>query len=153
MKKSDYTRSTAEWTYADLNPKFHIYIRKYSEVNGLENIENEVLQCFVTTNFKKGFLGRVKTNYTVICITNRFLFWGIIEDDKETGIGGAKWEEISEIRDWETSEMGKLVADSGVDIFGFIYKASRRSSWFIGLGKDNAGDKCRRAMKEMLKKE
>lgn len=153
MKKSDYTRSTAERPYADLHPKFHHYIRKYAEINGLENIENEVLQCFVTTNLKKGFFGKAKTNYTVICITKRFLFWGIIDDDKETGIGGAKWEEISEIRDWETSEMGKMVMDSGVDIFGFIYKASRRASWFIGLGNDSAGSKCRVVLKEIINKE
>ncbi|MCU0372757.1 MAG: hypothetical protein MUE56_05895 [Ignavibacteria bacterium] len=150
MKKSNFTRSTAERTFADLPQKFHKYLKKYTEIHKIENSDNEVLQCFVTTNLKKRFLGRVKTTYTVICITKQFLFWGIIDDNKDTGIAGAKWEELSEIRDWENSEMGRIVEDSGVEIFGFIYRSSRRSTWFLGLGKDNAGDNCRAVLKEVL---
>ena len=153
MKKSDYTRSTAEWPFPDLHRKFHKYLKEYAGTHNLENIEHEVLRCFITTNSKKGFFGRIKTNFTVICLTKRFLFWGIIEDEKETGIGAARWEDISEIRDWEKTEMGKFVEESGVELHGFMYMASHRSTWFIGLGKDDAGSKCRDALKEMIKKE
>jgi hypothetical protein len=152
MKKSNVTRSTAECSFDELNPKFIEYLKSYCETNKLDNIEKEVLHCFVTTNLEKGFFGGDKTSYTIICITKRFLFWGIIFDKKDTGIAAAQWNEISEIHDWETSESGKLVEDHGIEIFGFIYMWSRRSSWFIGLGDDDAGKRCRRILKDTIPK-
>ncbi len=151
MKKSDYTRSTAECRFPDLRPKFIQYVKKYMEDYKLGGIENEVLHCYETTNLKKGFLGRTETNYTVICITTRFLFWGIIYDKKESGVAAAKWSDLSEIWSWEESEMGKVMGDSGVEVYGFIYLSSHRSKWFIGLGKDEAGTRCMNLLKEFVK--
>jgi hypothetical protein len=47
--------------------------------------------------------------------------------------------------------MGKLFEESGVEMFGFLYRASRRGTWFIGLGNDDAGRKCSALLKEMVK--
>jgi hypothetical protein len=151
MKKSDFTRSTVECGFSSLRPKFIEYMRKYIEEHKLENIEKEVLHCFQTTNLKKGFLGKIKTSYTDICITTRFLFWAII-DEKETGVAAAQWSDISEIWDWEATESGKMIEDSGVELFGFIYLWSKRGRWFIGLGNDIAGKKCRELLKEAIGK-
>ena len=153
MKKSDYTRSTVECRYDELKPVFRREVKKYAEENKLGDVENEVLHCFETTNHKKGFLGRVKTSYTEICITKRFLFWNIVADKDEEGVGKAQWSDVLEVRSWEESELGKLVEGSGVEMFGFLFRASRRGTWFIGLGNDDAGRKCTALLKEMIKKD
>lgn len=152
MKKSDYTRSTIECDFAEVKPKFTADLKKYAEINNLGEIEKEGRFCFETTNSKKGFLGRIKTNYTVICITKRFLFWAIIDDKKDSGMAAAQWSDISEIWDWEETEMGKLYQDQGVELFGFIYLWSKRSRWFIGIDKSEAGQKCRAIMKKLIEK-
>ena len=150
MKKSDYTRSTIECKYNEFKSAFIDDLRTYIERHKLGEIQNEVLHCFETTNHKKGFLGKIKTNYTEICMTTRFLFWGIANDNKGSGIGAAQWNEIAEIQDWESSEPGKIIEDHGVELFGFIYQASERSRWFIGLGDDEPGKKCRKIIKEFI---
>lgn len=150
MKESNFKRSTEEIRFENLHLKFIRYFRQYIELHQLGDIEKEVERCFVTTNLKKGFLGKMTTDYTVICITKQFLFWGIIKDKKETGIAAAKWNEITEIHDWETLPHGKIRPDHGLELHGFIYQASRRSFWFIGLGNDEAGNACRKYLKELL---
>ncbi len=150
MKKSDYTRSTKECRFSDFKSGFKQAVKKYSEEHKLGDIEKEILHCFETTNNKKVFLGRIKTSYTEICITKRFLFWNVVKDETDIGTAGAQWNDISEIFDWETSEMGKMCEDHGVNIFGFIYLSSHRSSWFIGLSDDVAGKSCRKLLKEMI---
>jgi hypothetical protein len=152
MKKSEYTRSTAECRYDEMKPAFIKSIRAYTDEYKLGNVENEILNCFETTNLKKGFLGKVKTNYTEICITKKFLFWGIYTDKDEEGVGAAQWTDISEVREWKDSEMGKLIDESGVEMFGFLYRASRRGTWFIGLGNDDAGRKCTALFKVIVGK-
>ena len=153
MKKSDYTRSTAECRYDELKPVFRNNIRTFAEEYKLGDVEKEILHCFETTNLKKGFLGKIKTNYTEICLTKKFLFFGIFTDKEEPGVGAAQWSDISEIRDWKDSEMGQLFEESGVEAFGFLYRSSRRGTWFIGLGNDDAGRKCAALMKDMIKKD
>ena len=150
MKKSPYTRSTAEIRFQDLHPKFIGYLRSYAELHKLGEIEQDVRSCFVTTNRKKGLLGGVQTDFTVVCMTGRFLFWGIISDKKETGVAAAQWSEISEIRDWKDSSMGAVMEDQGVEILGFIYQDSKRGFWFIGLDNEPAGMKCRALLQEMI---
>ncbi|MBI5538757.1 MAG: hypothetical protein HY951_01760 [Bacteroidia bacterium] len=154
MKKSDYTRSTVECRYSELNPKFIEYLKSYLDIQKLgdiKEIEKEVINCFITTNLKKSLFG-TQTNYTIICITKRFLFWGIISDKKDTGIGAAQWTDIAEIRNWEDTEMGTLVEEHGVEILGFMFRASHRSKWFIGLDENDAGKRCRTIVSEMIKK-
>lgn len=151
MKKSDYSRSTAECRFGNFKPCFIQGIKEYAERHKLGDIEKEVLYCFETTNIKKGFLGRIKTSYTEICITKRFLFWNTIIKDNEVSTAAAQWIEITKISDWETSEMGKtFIEDHGVEVFGFLYLASHRSTWFIGLGDDHAGKSCRNVLREMI---
>lgn len=152
MKKSDFTRSTRECTMSEFKPSFLQCMAKYIEENNIENIENEVEACFETTNLKKGFLGRIKTSHTEICITQRFLFWDIVENKSNSNIAGAQWTELSEIKDWENTEMGKMIEDCGLEIFGFIYRWSRRSTWFIGIDRSEAGMRCRALIKDKIVK-
>lgn len=149
MKKSDYTRLTRECRFEEFKPAFFEYLQKYIQNNGLKEYKMEALACFETTNHKKGFLGKVKTSYTEICITERFLFWATIDEKKETGMAAAQWNEISEIREWEDTEMGKLFEETGLELFGFTYKSSKRGSWFIGIENNEAGRKCKELMKSM----
>jgi hypothetical protein len=150
MKKSEYTRATAECRFTELKPKFVKYLKNYLETHNLKIDESEIFQCFETTNLKKGFFGGTKVSYTIMCVTKRFLFWGTITDKEESGIAAAQWADISEIWDWETSEHGKIIEDHGIRIFGFIYLSSHRAEWFIGLGDDEAGKRCRTLFKEMI---
>jgi hypothetical protein len=95
----------------------------------------------------------VKTDYTEICITKRYLFFGIFTDKVEEGVGAALWKDVAEVREWKDSELGKLIEETGVELFGFLFRSSRRGTWYIALGDDDAGRKCTAIMKEMVKKE
>ena len=153
MRKSDYIRSTAACKFENLKPKFIQYLKAYTQKHKLENIEKEVPQCFEVTNIKTGFLGKEEISYTGICVTKRFLFWGVTFDKKETAVAASQWNEISEIMDYETSEFAKMIEDHGLRFSGFVYQSGESGGWFIGLGEDDAGNKCRKLMKEMINKE
>ncbi len=150
MKKSDYTRSTMECKFEEFNPKFLQYLKTYIEVHKLQENDLNALACFETKNLKRGFLGKLKTSYTEICITKRFLFWAIIDEKKESGVAAAQWNEISEIKEWHDTDAGNYVEDFGVELFGFIYQWSKRSRWFIGIENNDAGSKCRELMIELI---
>ena len=153
MKKSEYTRSTLERRLDEMKPSFRNNIRAFAEEYKLGDVENDILHCFETTNKKKGFLGRIKTDYTEICITKRYLFFGIFTDKVEEGVGVAEWKDIIEVREWKDSELGSLIEETGVEMFGFLFRSSRRSTWYVALGNDDAGRKCTAIFKEMVKKE
>ena len=152
MKKSEFTRLTHECSLAELQPKFNHYLTEYLNTNRLKLVDNEVRYCFETTNTKKGFFGKTLINYTNICISNDFLFWGIISDKKESGIAAAKWSDISEIWNWADTEKGKYFEDSGIELYGFIFQWSHKTKWFIGLGNDEAGKRCIQIMSSIIKK-
>ena len=151
MKKSSYTRSTRECSFNDMHPKFIQYFHKYLENNRIGWTVADVNYCFETTNLKKGFLGKIQTSYTDICITHNFLFWGIIYDKKDSGIAAARWEDLSEVWNWADTEKGRLFEESGIELYGFIYLFSNRSKWFIGLGNDEAGQKCTQIIMTRIK--
>lgn len=150
MKKSEYTRSTSERRFDEMKPSFRNNIRAFAEEYKFGEVESEILNCFETTNKKKGFLGRIKTDYTEICITKNYLFFGIFTDKVEDGVGVAKWKDIAEVRTWSESTLSRMIEDSGIELFGFLFRSSRRGTWFIGLGNDDAGNKCTAIMKEMV---
>lgn len=150
MKKSDYTRTTVECRFEDFQPSFSAYLQKYLRDHAMEESELQPIACFETTSLKKGFWGRVKTTYTEIYLTQRFLFWAHIEPKKESGIAAAQWSEISELREWEDTQMAQLRQEAGIELFGFIYKWSKRSAWFMGLDKSEAAMKCRQLMRELM---
>ncbi|MCX6157984.1 MAG: hypothetical protein NTY74_08420 [Ignavibacteriae bacterium] len=153
MKKSEYIRSTLECRFDEMKPSFRNNVRAFAEEYKLGDVENEIINCFETTNRKKGFLGRIKTDYTEICITKGYLFWGTFTDKAEDGIGAAEWKDMIEVREWKDSELGKLIEESGVEMFGFLFRASHRGTWYIALGNDDAGRKCTSVMKEMANKD
>ena len=153
MKKSEYTRSTLERRFDEMKPTFRNNIRIFAEEYKLGDVESEILHCFETTNQKKGFLGRVKTDYTEICITKTYLFFGIFTDKVKEGVGVAEWKDIIEVREWKDSELGSLIEETGVEMFGFLFRSSHRSTWYVALGNDDEGRKCIALMKEMAKKE
>ncbi len=148
MKQSRYTRKTTECNFEQLHPKFIQYFNTYLEINKLGGIKQDVRHCFITQNEKRTLFGSIKITYTILCLTTGYLFWSIIDPKKEGWVSAAKWEEITQVTDWEDSEMGKVMFDHGVELFGFILFASRRSRWFIGLGPDESGNRCRTLLKE-----
>ena len=152
MKKSDYTRSTVEKRFSEMNPVFRSNIRTFADEYKLGNVEMEVLYCFETTNNKKGFLGRVKTDYTEICITKTYLFFGTFTDKVEAGVGAAQWKDVAEVREWKDSKLGSMIEETGIEMFGFLFRSSRRSTWYVALGNDEAGRKCTAIMKDMITK-
>jgi hypothetical protein len=134
-----------------MKPTFRNNIRAFAVEYKLGDVEREILNCFETTNQKKGFLGRVKTDYTEICITKNYLFFGTFTDKIEEGVGAALWKDVAEVREWKDSELGSLIEETGVEMFGFLFRSSRRSTWYISLGNDDAGKKCCSLFKEMIK--
>lgn len=148
MKKSDYTRKTRRCKFNELRPEFVAAVRQFAEDNKLDGIEGSILHCFETASEKQGFLGKRLTQYTDMAITPEWLFWGVSGDKQKAVLGGAKLKDMVEIIDYEKDPMSGIVEDHGLRITGFLYQASRRSTWFIGLGDDAAGGEFRQELRK-----
>lgn len=129
------------------------HIQKYE----LGDIESRAIICCETTSMpkKRGLLARftkagIEAQRTAIIVTPDLVLWAVSGKD-ETVVGWAKLEEI-EVSDFEASYEQQLVADSGINIFGFLGRSSERSKAFIGLGEELAAQKLRSVLGEAVEK-
>ncbi len=149
MKKSKYSRTTKELRFNEIHPQFVEYLKEYAEIYSFNAKDLEISRCFETTNTYKGFFGKQKENYTIVCFSKKYLFWGIIDPKKKRGVAAVKWDDIEEVCDWEKTAMGKIYEESGIEIYGTIYNWTKRSRWFIGLGNDEGGRRMRKLLLEI----
>jgi len=136
-----------ECKFKDLKEQFVHHLEIYNQRRMIDDIEKEVLYCFQTTNHKKRLFFGPKIEFSFVCITNKFLYWGNT-DLKETYISAAKWMEIDEICDWKNSVLAEFSIDYGVMALGLTNLTGYKGQWFIGLGDDTAGNKCIKLLKE-----
>lgn len=153
MTKLSNDPHTIEVPFSSAPTRFRELLKRYAELNKLGEIESGIHECFVTeTDAPKMFFGGKKTISSIICFHDEYLFWGIIEDKKSDGVVCAKWSELSEVIEWEDSEKAQLADLHGVEIFGFLYMRSQRSTSFLALDKSVSGLKCRQMLKDRIQK-
>lgn len=140
MNMSDYTRTTRRCGFAEFTGDAATAIRKYAEKHGLDDVEAAAEHCFetVSTKEKKGFFrSSTETVVTSIVVTPHHLVWAAAKNDEAPAVLAARLRDIH-VQDYETSDMYKLVADTGVNISGPLGDAIRPSAAFIGLGPEQA---------------
>lgn len=150
MKKSKFQRSTKEVSLSQIHPQFIEYLNEYALMHSLQNEDIRITDCFETSSTYKTFFGKQKVQYTVIGFSENFLFWSNIIPGRRTGMAAVKWNDILEVCNWENTIHGRMMEDSGVEIFGTIYNWVKRSRWGIFLGKDLAADKFRSLLRQRV---
>jgi len=151
MKKLSNDPHTIEAPYANAPSRFRELLRQYVEFNKLGDIESGIRECFITeTDAPRLFFGGKKTIYSILCFHDEYLFWAIIEDKKSDDVVCAKWQELSDVTEWEDSAKAALADLHGVEIFGFLYMRSQRSTSFLALDKSVSGLKCRQMLKDKI---
>lgn len=155
----DYVRTTRECTLADMQPALAAAIRDHLAKYNLEALENSVLYGCETrsTAKKKGLFRRqVEVILSGVLLTPR---WLLLATGKEGEAPGKEGEapgvlsarlEALRVQDYEQSSMYKLVADTGVNIFGVTTGTSEPGSVFIGLGPEPAAQRLRQLLKEAV---
>mgnify|MGYP001213536413 FL=1 len=151
MKKITNDPHTIEVPFASAPTRFRELLRNYTEFNKMGDIESGIHECFVTeTDAPRLFFGGKKTLYSIICFHDDYLFWALIEDKKSDDVVCARWSELSAVTEWEDSQKAALADLHGVEIFGFLYMRSQRSTSFLALDKSVSGLKCRKMLKERI---
>jgi len=151
----DYNRTTRECGFEQLRPELVVAIRKYVQKHRLGHIEAETLMCCETTSEKKkrGLLAtlfgpdRDPVHYTAALVTPSLLLWARSGAKSGTAALAARLAEI-EVQDYETSPFGQTLADTGLEVFGFLLGAPERTNAFIGLGSEPAAQRFREVVKE-----
>ena len=150
MKNNIFSRSTRECLFDELNNDLIKLFKDLFLRNDFPGIESKIISCFETESLRKKIFS-VKTEYTGIILTPDILFWGMA-GNKNPGVAAAVIKEISDVKDYEKSENYEIMNDNGLLIFGFIRHASLRSEWFIGLGEDKVGERCRHLLRALIDK-
>lgn len=146
----DYVRTTREATFDNLNPNLITALRTHIEKHELGDINSALLMCCETTSSKqkKGlFGGKSEVILVAVILTPQWLIWAVSKDNESAGVLSAQLRNI-QVQDYETSEMNKLIQDTGVNISGIGTDAVNLGSAFIGFGAEPAAQKFRALLKE-----
>jgi len=153
MKKITNDPHTVEVPWSSVPPKFKEMLVQFEQSFDLKNIEAGIRECFVTeTDAPKLLFGKKKI-FVVISFHDDFLLWSTIQDKSSDGIACAKWSELSDVTEWETSQKAALADLHGVEVFGFLYMRSQRSTSFLAIDQSVSGLKCRQMLKERIGKQ
>lgn len=150
MKKITNDPHTIEVPFESAPTRFKELLRNFAQSFELGNIEAGIHECFVTETDAPKLLFGKKTIYVVICFHDDFLLWSTIQDKSSDGIACAKWSELSEVTEWEDSQKAALADLHGVEVFGFLYMRSQRSTSFLVMDKSVSGLKCRKMLKDRI---
>jgi hypothetical protein len=143
----DYTRSTRECSFEGLGPEMVSAAKAHIEKYEL----GDILACIEATSnkIKKGLFAGPgpKVVRNGIILTPRWLVQVLKFDADAAFARSARLVDIV-VSDYEKNPFYAKLPDSGVEVSGSFKDTSERSSSFIGLGKDDAGNK----FKEMILK-
>lgn len=146
------SRSTRACSVQDLDPGLRAAIREYLDKNKLGDLESDVLMCCETTSVrsKSGLFGKAETTISAALLTPKWLIWADSTDRNAAGIGSAQLIQI-EVHDFESTAMGTIAPDEGLNITGRYTNANKSGMTFIALGSGPDGQKFRQALREAKK--
>jgi hypothetical protein len=116
-------------------------------------LKTTLMICEITTTTERRWLfGRKKEELkNFVFLTPTYLLWAIYSNGKFNSIIAGQLINI-EYKDYEESEMYKLRPDTGLCISGRFIGLSNWSTYFMGLCKNNIGEKFRLKLKEAKEK-
>lgn len=151
----DYNRTTREVKFEGLSREMKEAIDKHIELYTLGSILDDILICVETTSekIKKGLFSGPgpKILVSVDILTPRWLVQVYKADNEAAFATSAQLRNIT-ASDYEKSEFYALLSDTGVSLTGMFTTTSENSSKFLGLGKDEAGEKFKSALIEAAQK-
>jgi hypothetical protein len=143
----DYARATRECSFDHLRPDLAAELRAHVEKYNLGDILARPVMCVETTSVKakKGLFGKEETSYTAAVLCTGWLLWTTITPKGPAGVLSARLNQIT-VQDYASSDFGKLVPDTGLNVNGLYTDASQPGSAFIGLEENAAGIKFKQAV-------
>ncbi len=145
----DYNRSTRELSLDTLSADVRIALQAHIEKHELGPVLNEVLSCTeaLADKIKKGLFAGPgpRTSSSTLVLTPRWLFEVLRLDSQPLYVRSARLADVI-VTDYEKSPFYARIPDSGVEVTGLFTDTAERTSSFIGLGKDPAGEKFKSAL-------
>ena len=148
----DYLRFTRKCTLESMRPVLAAAIRARIEKYDLKDVDASALICCetVATKQKRGLFGRkTEVVLTGIILTPQWLIWAAGKENEVPGVLSARLRDIR-VEDYETSNMYKMIQDTGLNVFGLRTGAGGLGSTFIGLGPEPVAQRFRDLLKEAI---
>lgn len=152
----DYNRSTKEIAFGDITTNVTKSIQTYIEKHNLGDILANPLMCIVSTSekIKKGLFGGgagPKLLIQTVILTDRWLILADNVDQNALYIKSMQLRDLT-VEDYEKSSFYKMIPDTGVNISGLATDTPEKGTLFLPLGKDDAGEKFKVKLIEMVQK-
>jgi hypothetical protein len=137
-----------------MNPDLATAIRAHIQKFELGDIEASALMCcetISTRQVKNLFGSKEEVVLTGVLLTPEWLVWATGKENETPDVLSARLGDIR-VQDYETSDMFKMIEDSGLNVSGLRTSATRLGVTFIGLGPEAAADKFRGLLKDAIEK-
>ena len=147
----EYQRRTRACTLDEMHPELQAAIKAHSERYGLEDVLASAIYCCETVSVrekKKLFGSKTDVEISGTVLTPKWLIWAGGKENGETGALSARLQELR-VQDYEKTKLYELVADSGLEVYGFP-SATGPANVFIGLGPEPAAQRLREMLKEAM---
>jgi hypothetical protein len=133
----------------DLDPSLRAAIRQHLEKYKLGDLEAESVMCTETTSVrqKQGLFGKAEHTLSAAFVTPQWLVWADSTDRNAAGAGSARLTQI-EVHNFETSAMGTIAPDEGLNITGRYTDSNKTGITFIALASGPDGQKFRQVLRE-----
>ncbi|MBI2333569.1 MAG: hypothetical protein HYU84_15675 [Chloroflexi bacterium] len=151
----DYNRSTKEVAFGEIPANVIQSVRTYIEKHNLGDILANVSLCIVSTSekLKKGLFSGPGPKLLVqtVILTDRWLILADNVDQNALYIKSMQLRDIT-VEDYEKSSFNAMIPDTGMNVNGRFTDASELGTIFLPLGKDEAGEKFKSALIEVVQK-
>ncbi|MCB0101131.1 MAG: hypothetical protein H6635_06890 [Anaerolineales bacterium] len=152
----DYNRSTKEIAFGDITANVTKSIQTYIEKHNLGDILANPVMCIISTSekIKKGLFGGgagPKLLIQTVILTDRWLILADNVDQNALYIKSMQLRDLT-VEDYEKSSFYKMIPDTGVNISGLATDTPEKGTLFLPLGKDDAGEKFKVKLIEMVQK-
>lgn len=136
-----------------LDEKLKAAIRAHGAKYGLADLESDILMCCETISVrqKKGFFGGIKTTFSAVYVTPKWLVWADSTNQNDAGVGTAQLKHI-DVRDYRTTASYTIMPDQGLNITGRYTDKNKTGMTFIVLDAEADGQKFSHVLEEALSK-
>lgn len=139
---SEWKRSTREVLFEELPAEMRAEIQKHIELYSLGDILSDALMCIQTDSEKpkKGLFGSAESVHMGAILTQRWLLWVVSGTKTAITATSALLKDIV-IQDYASTQLAKMIPDSGVEVSGRFADVAENGSAFLGLEDNTAGKK------------
>lgn len=154
-----YQRTTRSCSFHDLRPELRAAIEKHAAENLLGEVAGQLIACIETESVqqKRGGLAGLRdrllgpndpdpVHYTAVVVLPKWLIWSTAGAKRGTNTLSAA---LADIRLEDFTGFGGI-EDNGINVTGVLRGSREQSSVFIGLGKGEAAEQFKRALRQAI---